>query len=234
MPKSTNGHTARLSTNLILRPDVVHSISFSWNFVTKTHKAQPVFGRHVEVVLVTVTLVVWNLTCSPSAVGWRSSLVCKHSRCPPLYIRAQRPPPALPGWSPLCQYHLWSSNASKNLNTDVWIPFNKSSTNLVLHSTNTTDLFPKETCILTHFHLLGSTLSVPCIILRSTIVLACVFFPDWNELLCETKDKPLLNANSLSEAHSLFLCRRFILINIIDKYRWVELCTGSCYRGKQL
>lgn len=50
------------------------------------------------------------LTCSPSVSGWRSNLAYTHSRSPLLYIKALRPPPALPVRSPLCRYHLWRTS----------------------------------------------------------------------------------------------------------------------------
>lgn len=66
-------------TDLVLRPDVVHPVSFSWNLVTgrQTQQLSWVRPGHTEAVAGGA------LTCWLSAFGWRSSLACRRSRSPP-------------------------------------------------------------------------------------------------------------------------------------------------------
>lgn len=149
------------TTNLILCPDVVHSISFSRNLVTATHRGYYVWwmtrtGIHWSVG--------WSLTCSLSVFGWRRSLVCRHSRFPLLCTRAPPPPPALPVQSRQHRCHLWFTNTAQSCQF----------------------LYTQDTCVcgtLTDLHLLRRTLGVSCVVLRSAVVFARVFFPDGDEFL---------------------------------------------------
>lgn len=120
-----------MSTNLILRPDIVHSVSFSWNLITKRHKEhngswvmsnQWWLQREKKIQSNLLSEVIsWMLTCSLSVFRLRRSLACMHSRSPLLYIRALWPPPALPAQSQEHRYHLWGSTRGVKWNTDLWL-----------------------------------------------------------------------------------------------------------------
>lgn len=92
------------TTNLILCPDVVHSISLSRNLVTARHRGYYVWWMTLTGIHWSVG---WSLTCSLSVFGWRRSLACRHSRFPLLCTRAPPPPPALPVQSRQHRCHLW-------------------------------------------------------------------------------------------------------------------------------
>lgn len=102
-------------TDLVLRPDVVHAVSFSWNLVTGRQRQElsRVKPGHSQ------ALTSGGLTCWSSAFGWRSSLACRHSRSPLLYKEEPPPPPAPPERCPRCRCHLWSRGRQTHTDLSV-------------------------------------------------------------------------------------------------------------------